>query len=92
MKTHCSKNREYNCSEITTMKELMDHVCYSWGDNYNLTRLNSGELQLNKLTIGKDFVDYKTEYSPLKEGLFEKLEVFYELINNRGSNGNNTNN
>lgn len=80
MKTHCSRNRAYNCPEITTFKELMDYIFYSWDYNYELRRLSTGELQLNKLTIGKDFVDYKTEYSPLKDGLFEKLEKFYELL------------
>ena len=81
VKNQCSKGRFYNCSEITTFRELIQHIAYDWGyDPKNLIKLKDGEFQVNKTTIGKDFVDYKTEYSPLKEGVFEKLEKFYELL------------
>ena len=74
-------DRFYNSEPILTFKELVDVLNYDWGfDPNNLVKLDENTYQVNKTTIGKDFVDYKTEHSYLAPGVFEKLEKFYELL------------
>jgi len=71
----------YNCKEIKTFRELMDHICYDWGfDEKNLFQTEQGEFVINKTTIGKDYLIYKTECFPLAEGLYQELEKLYKQI------------
>lgn len=73
--------RFYNSNKIETFRKLMDKIVYDWEfDKRNLIKLDDNTYQVNKTTIGRDFVDYKTEYHELASGVFEKLEMFYNLL------------
>lgn len=80
MKTQASNGWFYNCGEIKTFRELMDNICYDWGfDKRNLFK-DGDEFVINKTTVGKDYLVYKTECFPLAEGLYEKLGIFVDLL------------
>jgi hypothetical protein len=83
MKTQSKTGRIYNCEEIGKFKDLMNEITWSWEyPTYDFIKTSEGYYNLNKLTIGPDFVDYKTDYYPLAEGVFEQLELFYSLLEN----------
>lgn len=70
-----------NEAKITTFKELMDEVSYSWDHNYEIHKTEEGNYVLNKLYISPTLVTYKTWSWDLSPGVFEKFEKFMELLN-----------
>jgi len=71
----------YNSSKINTFRELMNEIFYDWGFcEKNLYKRDDGVFICNKTAIGKDFLEYKTETHELAPGLYEKLEQFYNLL------------
>ena len=75
-----SANRFYNEESYMTFRELMHAISDDWGfDKKNLQK-DGYVFWINKTMIGKDFVSYKTSHSYLAPGIFEKLERFYELL------------
>lgn len=70
-----------NSYKIETFKELMDEITYDWDTGYNLNKDQYGNYFINKLYIEPKYVTYKTECHELEEGLFEKVEKLWELLN-----------
>ena len=68
-------------SKIETFKEVFDWIVYDWDHHYNLNRSTEGNFYVNKLYIAPTYLSYKTERYELKEGLFQKVEKLYRLIN-----------
>ena len=74
----------YNAGSIESFKELMDQIAYDWDSIYTLSKTSgkNGKLGfvVNKLFIGQDFVEYKTDRWKLAPGIFEKVEILYNLL------------
>ena len=69
-----------NCSPITTFKDLMSEVSYSWDYDYEIIKTKEGHYSLNKLYIAPEYVTYKMDCYDLAPGVFAKFEKFYELL------------
>jgi len=83
---HCSDilsnpDRFPNIEEITTFQEVLSWIAYDLDYNYTLTKTSEGNFVVNKLYIEPEYLTYKTECAKLKEGLFEKVEKLWELLN-----------
>lgn len=72
-------NRDTNIAKIETFKELMDWISYDWDYSYTLKKVDGGFV-VNKLYITPTRLTYKTECGELAEGLYEKLEKLYSLL------------
>lgn len=70
----------YNSNKITTFREVFDYICYDWDHHYTLSKDKEGIFHVNKLSIGPDFVTYKTECHELEEGLYEKVSQLYDIM------------
>lgn len=70
----------FNCSKITTFREVFDWIVYDWDNMYTLSKDKDGVFHVNKLSIGKDFLVYKTESHELAEGLYERVEQLYSTM------------
>lgn len=70
-----------NIDKITSFKEVMDWICYDWGYSYTLTKDSEGNFCVNKLYIEPKYLTYKTECAELSEGLFERIQKLYEVLN-----------
>ena len=70
----------FSSSKINTFKELFDHIEYDWSyDPKNL--IKDGDLfVINKTTISREWLQYKTEVHEMAPGLYDKLQVFYDLL------------
>lgn len=71
--------RVANSPPITTFKELMDEISYDWDSHYTLKKCTNG-FCINKLCIEPKYVIYKTDVYELAEGLYEKVEILYQLL------------
>lgn len=71
---------EPNIDPVKTFKELMDWIMYDWDYRYSLKKDSVGNFYVNKLYITKTHLTYKTECAELEQGLFEKLEKLWELL------------
>ena len=68
-------------SKITTFKELMSEIAYSYDYQYNeFSYMGDGEYCLNKLYIGPESVSYKTDYYELAPDVYQKFLVYLELL------------
>lgn len=68
---------------IETFRQLMDEITYSWEPGYELERHARDDhwaFSLNKLFITPTEVSYKLERWRLASGVFEKLETFWQLL------------
>ena len=73
---------DFNAEKIETFKDLMDEVVYDWEFNKDNLRLSEdGVFHMNKTSIGKNFLEYKTECHELADGLYDKLYKLYEMLN-----------
>lgn len=70
----------HNSNKIETFKEVFDFITYDWDYPYTLTKDKEGVFHVNKLSIGRNFVQYKTESHELAEGLYERVEKLYKVI------------
>lgn len=66
--------------KITTFKEIMDWITYDWDYNYSLNKDSEGNFYVNKLYIEPEYLTYKTECYELEDGLFNRVEMLYEVI------------
>lgn len=67
--------------QITSFKELMNEIGYSWEyPNYDILKHSDGTYSLNKLYIDSEQVSYKTDRWALTEGVFEEFESFYNFL------------
>ena len=70
--------------KINTFKELMDEIAYDWGfcaKGLQKTTWNDEiAYSINKTFITQNLVTYKASSAELAPGVFEKLEVFYKLL------------
>jgi len=66
--------------KIETFKEVFDWILYDWDDNYILKKDDEGNFYVNKLYITPEHLMYKTECAGLADGLFEKVEDFWRLL------------
>jgi len=69
--------------EINTFREVFDWITYDWDYDYSLGMDKDGNFYVNKLYIEKEYLTYKTECYKLKEGLFEKVQELYEVLNDK---------
>lgn len=69
----------YTEGKISTFRELMDEVTWSWEQAYEIHKHEDG-YSLNKLYIKPTEVTYKTSSWELAPGVFEKFERFYALL------------
>jgi hypothetical protein len=68
--------------KITSFKELMNEIAYSWDWNYEFSfDEQENYFYLNKLCISPDRVSYKLENWELAPGVFEDVKAFYKLLN-----------
>jgi len=70
----------FNCGKIETFREVMDQITYDWDYSYTLSKDNEGIFHVNKLSIGPDFLVYKTECSELAVGLYDRVSQLYDLL------------
>jgi hypothetical protein len=70
----------FNCEKITTFREVFDYINYDWDHLYTLTKNKDGVFSVNKLCIGKNFVQYKMDCHELAEGLYERVSQLYDLM------------
>jgi len=70
----------FNCEKIETFKEVMDQITYDWDYSYTLSKDNEGIFHVNKLSIGPNFLVYKTECSELAAGLYDRVSQLYDLL------------
>ncbi len=70
----------FNCGKITTFREVFDYISYDWDHMYTLSKDKDGVFHVNKLSIGKNFVQYKMECHELAEGLYERVAQLYEVM------------
>lgn len=65
---------------ISSLKELLNEICYNWEyPTYDFIRYPNGYC-LNKLYIERDRVSYKTNNWYLEPGVYEEFEVFYNIL------------
>lgn len=70
-----------NIDKILTFKEIFNWINYDFEDpHYTLNKDNEGNFYVNKLYIEPKYLTYKTECAELEEGLFEKVEQLYNLL------------
>ena len=66
---------------ISSFKELMNEIGYSWEyPMYDLVKHSDGHYSLNKLYIEPDRVSYKTSNWYLTEEAFAEFEAFYNFL------------
>ena len=70
----------FNCSKITTFREVFDYISYDWDNGYTLTKNDMGIFNVNKLYIGPNFIQYKTDCHELADGLYDKVSQLYNLM------------
>jgi len=70
----------FNCGKITTFREVFDYISYDWDYMYTLSKDKEGIFHVNKLSIGPNFVTYKTESHELAEGLYERVSQLYDIM------------
>jgi len=75
--------RTPNCPKIDNFKEVMDWICYDWDYSYTLNKDNKGNFYVNKLYIEPTYLTYKTECSELADGLFDRVQQLYKVINEK---------
>ena len=70
----------YN-SSITSFKELMDEIAYSFTDTKErYINLGNGDYVFNKLYISPTEVSYKTDLWKLDSKVYQKFLKFMELL------------
>lgn len=67
--------------KIIDFKEVMDWIAWDWDYSYTLSKDKNGNFYVNKLYIEPNALSYKTECYELAEGLFERVQALYEVIN-----------
>lgn len=70
----------FNSNKITTFQEVFDYITYDLDDGYALSKGKDGIFYVNKLSIGPNFVQYKTECHELADGLYNKVQKLYDLF------------
>jgi len=70
----------FNCGKLETFREVFDYITYDWDYLYTLSKDNDGVFHVNKLSIGKDFLVYKTDCHEIAEGLYDRVSQLYELM------------
>ncbi len=68
---------------IKEFREVFDWIMYDIDSNYNLSKDSKGNFYVNKLHIEPNYLTYKTECYKLEQGLFEKVEKLWELLNEK---------
>lgn len=66
---------------IKDFKEVFEWIIYDLDIYYNLSKDEQGNFYVNKLYIEPNYLTYKTECYKLEQGLFEKVEKLWELLN-----------
>lgn len=64
-----------------TFKDLFNEIIYDWDYNYCLEKTSEGDFKVNKLYIEPTQAFYKTSVYKLEDGVFEKVQALYELLN-----------
>jgi len=70
----------YNGPKITTFREVFDWIMYDWDNHYELTKAKDGTFNVNKLYIGPNFLQYKTECYEIDKNLYNKVNQLYEIM------------
>lgn len=70
----------FNCEKITTFREVFDYISYDWDHMYTLTKNTDGVFNVNKLYIGPNYIQYKTDCHELAEGLYDRVCQLYEIM------------
>jgi hypothetical protein len=65
---------------IRNFKELMDEISYAWDFNYEMYKDEFGIYHVHKLSIGQNWAQYKTTLYHVYPGVYEDLEIFYQLV------------
>ena len=78
----------YNSGKIDTFKEVLDYIFYDWDYTYTLSKDSEGIFYINKLSIGPNFLNYKTENYEIDKELYNKVNTLYKLLqeNTRSEN------
>lgn len=70
--------------KIKTFREVFDWITYDLDHNYTLNKNEKkNHFYVNKLCIKPNELSYKTEIYELEKGLFEKVEILYNLLNDQ---------
>jgi len=70
----------FNGDKITTFREVFDWIVYDWDNMYTLSKDKEEVFHVNKLSIGKNFLVYKTESYELAEGLYDRVSQLYNTM------------
>jgi len=70
----------FNCSKIERFRDVFDYIMYDWDYMYNLSKDKEGIFHVNKLSIGQNFVTYKTDSHELAEGLYDRVCQLYDVL------------
>lgn len=72
-----------NCGKLTTFREILDEIMWDWDHPYTLKKSVFGDqpyFYINKLAIEPKYLIYKCDVYELEDGLFEKVEALYNLL------------
>jgi hypothetical protein len=66
--------------KITHLDELLQEICYAYEDQYGpIERDTEGVYYVYKLTIGKNWMQYKQHMSYIVPGVYEQMEKFFSI-------------
>ncbi len=70
---------EFHDRDITDFHDVFVEICWSIEHNYKLEK-HGDAFVVNKLTIERDRMSYKTDNWNLAPGLYEKVEKLYNTL------------
>jgi len=70
----------FNGNKIKTFREVFDWIVYDWDHLYTLFKDKDGIYCVNKLYIGPNYLQYKTECYELAEGLYDRVGQLYKIM------------
>jgi hypothetical protein len=71
--------------KIEKFAEVFEWISYDYEKHYPLKKIDDDTFVVNKLTITRTELSYKTEFFELAPGLFEKVFEFWRLFQDENS-------
>jgi len=66
--------------KITDLDVLLQEICYAYEDQWGPIRKDAeGIYHVYKLTVGKNWMQYKQHISYLSPGVYEQMERFFSI-------------
>jgi|CXWL01.1.fsa_nt_gi predicted RNase H-like HicB family nuclease len=65
-------------SQVKSLDELLQEICYAYEDQYApIYKDRNGIYYVYKLSIGKNWIQYKQHISYLHPNVYEQMEKFF---------------